>query len=362
MVKIHSLIGSYLVENQRYSYADGSVGDYLSEVGGLTNGSYTAGFGELVETWANEVSYAALCRLIGAVTGEHQLTAAGVQSYLVRKAAAISAEWVAQAQPIAPISVVKTIAIYDAESTEVLLFMDDVGVKAQKPQKNIARTDNDAKRLDTTTVLVESRVKGDFIPLTEGINRAGQTIYPIAQAIIDTVTAQHDTRQPVSVVAITDGARTIRLTLFAVFGTAVCIILDWYHLRLKVKNLMSMIAPTKAHKEVYIKDLSTLLWHGQVADALAYLAELPAVKNDDARTTLCTYIEKHATEIINYDRRKEQGKTIGSGRGEKINDTIVAHRQKKKGMAWSLVGSKALAIIKTKELQKKRCDKLKNAA
>jgi hypothetical protein len=361
-VKIHTLTGAYIVENQRFTYADGSTGSYLEEVGGLTNGSYTAGFGALVETWSNEVSYALVTRLIKTVTGTAQLSESGVKSYLVRKAAAISADWVAQAQPIKAIEVVENISIYDADSTEVLLFMDDVGVKAQKPQKNIARADKDAKRLDTTTVLVESTTKGDFLPLTEGIDTNGQTIYPIEQALFDAVVALHDTSKRVPIVAITDGARTIRLSLLAVFGASVCIILDWYHLRLKVKNLMSMIASNKADKELYIKDLSNLLWHGQVDDALAYLAALPRVKNEEVRVKLCTYIQKHAHEIINYDLRKKQDKTIGSGRGEKINDTIVARRQKKKGMAWSLSGSKALAVIKTQELQLKRNQKRKNAA
>ena len=291
-----------------------------------------------------------------------QLSESGLQSYLSRKAAEISADWVLTAQAEQTITVVENIDIYDADSPEVLLFMDDVCVKAQKPQKNVARVDNDAKRLDTTTVLVESRTKGDFVPLTEGIDRTGRTIYPIQQAIMDTVIREHETTKPIPIVAITDGARSIRCCLFALFGTAICIILDWYHLRLKVKNLMSMIAPTKAYKELYIKELSALLWHGKVAEALLYLTSLPAVKNEEARATLYTYIEKHATEIIDYGLRQQQGKTIGSGRGEKLNDTIVAHRQKKKGMAWSVIGSKSLAIIKTHQMQQKRNENLKCAA
>jgi hypothetical protein len=361
-VKIHTLTGVYIIDNQRFTYEDGSTGSYLEEVGGLTNGSYTEGFGALVESWSNELSYALVSRLIETVTGTAQLSKSGVKSYLVRKAAAISTSWVAQAAPIKVIEVVENIDIYDADSAEVLMFMDDVGVKAQKPQKNIARSDKDAKRLDTTTVLVESTTKGDFLALTEGIDAAGQTIYPIEQALFDAVVVLHGTSKPVPIVAITDGARTIRLSLLAVFGTSVRIILDWYHLRLKVKNLMSMIASNKADKELYIKDLSNLLWYGQVSDALTYLAALPRLKNEAVRVQLCTYIEKHAHEIINYDLRKKQNKTIGSGRGEKINDTIVARRQKKKGMSWSASGSKALAVIKTQELKLKRNQKLKNAA
>jgi hypothetical protein len=44
------------------------------------------------------------------------------------------------------------------------------------------------------------------------------------------------------------------------------------------------------------------------------------------------------------------GKTIGSGRGEKANDQLVAHRQKKKSMSWSEKGSNALTILKSLEI------------
>ena len=338
------------------------MGSYLEEVGSLTNGLYSSGLSSLIDTWANELSYASLCQFIHIVTGCEQLSISGVQSYLLRRAASISSDWASKAQIDTTIEVVETIDVEDAAQPEVLVFMDDVGVKAQKPHKKIARTEADAKRLDTTTVLVESTIKGDFVPLTEGIDRLGQTIYPIPQAIADTLTQLHDTQLPLPIVAITDGARSIRLCLWAVFGSQVRIILDWYHLQLKIKNMMSMIAPTKADKALYIEELGALLWQGHVTKALDYLKALPRVKNKDAHSNLCTYLEKHAQEIINYERRKQQGKAIGSGRGEKLNDTIVAHRQKKKGMAWAITGSKALAVIKTYELQKNREINLKPAA
>jgi hypothetical protein len=361
-VKIHTLTGSYNIDNQRYKYADGSEGSYLDEVGCLRNGSYSEGLGEFIETWANEVSYASLSRLIIARTGEDQLSESGIQSYLLRKATCISKEWLSKSNQVNQILVLPDIDIYDENSKEILLFMDDVCVKAQKPQKKVARTDKDAKRLDTTTALVQGLTSKDFIPVTEGIDCEGRTIYPIEQGIIDAIVSVHDMKEALPIVAITDGARTIRLTLYAIFGINICIILDWYHLRLKVKNLMSMIALNKADKDLYINELSTLLWFGEVDKAMHYLSSLPAVKNVEAQNILCTYIQKHAHEIINYDLRKKQKKTIGSGRGEKINDTIVAHRQKKKGMAWSASGSKALAIIKTNDLQRKRNQNLKNAA
>ncbi len=138
--------------------------------------------------------------------------------------------------------------------------------------------------------------------------------------------------------------------LQSIFGVALCIILDWYHLQLKVKNLMSMIALNKEDKELFINDLKLLLWNGEAAEAIIYIDNMSRVKNQVRQKELRDYIEKHHHEIINYGLRKRVGKTIGSGRGEKQNDLIVAHRQKKKGMSWSKKGSSALAVIKTKRL------------
>ena len=60
--------------------------------------------------------------------------------------------------------------------------------------------------------------------------------------------------------------------------------------------------------------------------------------------------EKHQHEIINYKRRSGAGKTIGSGRVEKVVDLTVGLLQKNKGMSWSRLGSRALSLLKVAEL------------
>ena len=47
--------------------------------------------------------------------------------------------------------------------------------------------------------------------------------------------------------------------------------------------------------------------------------------------------------------RRQAGKTIGSGRMEKGVDLVIGNRQKHKGMSWSCLGSRALAILKLRE-------------
>ena len=156
------------------------------------------------------------------------------------------------------------------------------------------------------------------------------------------------------IVAISDGARSIRKFLEDNFSQEVCVILDWYHLQKKVCNLLSMISVNKAQKELDIQQINALLWEGKVAQAKSYIEKMSKVKNQNKRQEIITYLDKHKKEIIDYKKRKEIGKSIGSGRVEKANDLVVAHRQKKKGMSWSKKGSRALAILKVQQLNKKR--------
>ena len=341
--------------------------------------------------WVFSVGYNKLSNLLLEHTGHTILSDGGIKKYILRKSVTISELWdskrVKTEENSLKIAVQEDINVYDREAGEVILMMDDVGVKAQKPHKKVERTKNDVKRIDTTVVLIsveeqvgkilqkeaaipiktvtmdtDEAIKIDkkgrplYRPLTEGINMRGEVIYPIKLAIYYTLRqlylAQNPNRQ-LPIVAITDGARSIRITLQELFGAGLVIILDWYHLRLKVKNLMSMIALNKTLKELYIKDLGALLWRGKAAEALLYIAQITNVKNQDKLDELVGYIQKHQSEIIDYYTRQLAGKTIGSGRCEKANDIIVANRQKKKGMAWSISGSKALAIIKTHQLQLK---------
>lgn len=65
---------------------------------------------------------------------------------------------------------------------------------------------------------------------------------------------------------------------------------------------------------------------------------------------MLNYLSKHRSEIVNYDKRKNNGKVIGSGKIETTVNQVVGIRQKKKGSSWSPKGSRALAIIKTFEL------------
>jgi hypothetical protein len=157
-------------------------------------------------------------------------------------------------------------------------------------------------------------------------------------------------RSALPIVAITDGAHSIRSLLEELFGSSVRVILDWYHLSKKVYQLLSMVAHAKVERERMQERVLGFLWRGGVWEAVSFLGGVEA-RRAEALSELIVYLRNHASEIIDYERRAKVGKSIGSGRMEKAVDRAVGMRQKKKkGMSWSEAGSHALALLKVVEL------------
>jgi hypothetical protein len=156
---------------------------------------------------------------------------------------------------------------------------------------------------------------------------------------------------------LTDSAKVIRQDLEALFGSHIRVILDWYHLKTRVYQQLSMVAHGKQEREVWQNQILPLLWRGLVDAALTFLGGLKA-RNASALSDLVGYLgkgtnlwlEKHRSEIIDYERRQEAGKAIGSGRMEKGVDQVIGRRQKGKGMSWTLSGTHSLAVLTCAEL------------
>lgn len=91
-----------------------------------------------------------------------------------------------------------------------------------------------------------------------------------------------------------------------------------------------MIATNKVEESIHLKYLLPQLWRGKTTTALEYLKTQVAVRNQDKWSELIGYLEKHQMEIINYNRRRLVGKTIGSGRMEKGVDLTLAVVRKRK--------------------------------
>lgn len=235
------------------------------------------------------------------------------------------------------------IDLYDEKSDEILLFDDAIGVNRQKEERSDTY-EKKLKRVQTDVIEVQNP-DGSFDYIGSGY---GVSDWSIETALSCWFCATYGNKR-LPIVAITDGAKNIRLRLWRIFGGQVVIILDWYHLHKKIWNLMSMIAKNKAQKEEASKAINSLLWEGNTLQAIEYL-QLMENKNEIKRNELIEYLKKHQSEIINYKKRKEAKKTIGSGRAEKGVDMVVAYRQKNRPIAWSENGSYALSTLRIEYL------------
>ena len=127
----------------------------------------------------------------------------------------------------------------------------------------------------------------------------------------------------------------------------VSVILDWYHLRKKCREYLSMALKGSPISKAVLGKLMPLLWYGLVDQAIDYLRNLPEdqIKNQEKLQQLIAYLDKNRVMIPVYAVRRELGLRNSSNRVEKANDVLVAARQKHNGMSWSKSGSVALASI-----------------
>lgn len=228
--------------------------------------------------------------------------------------------------------------IYDANSKEIIYLTDDVCVKTQKSKRDKQpRASIKTKRHNTRISMFQDSSK-TYKTVVAG---AGIDNTQLVEALICEAYPLQTRTLPI--VAITDGASNIKNELKTLFGEHFTHILDWYHLQKKVHQTMTMIVP-KIEKEAHCKNMIQLLWNGKSIETIAYLEAISA-KNDTQKAMLITYLRKNENTIIDYALRKQAGKTIGSGRTEKKNDTLVAKRQKYNGMAWSPKGSLAITLV-----------------
>jgi hypothetical protein len=125
------------------------------------------------------------------------------------------------------------------------------------------------------------------------------------------------------------------------------IILDWFHLVKKCKELLSQASRGRLIRNEILRQVMPLLWHGLTNRAIAVLKGLSPenIKDDQKLTKLITYLERNKEMIPCYAIRKSVGLCNSSAIGEKMNDLIVSSRQKHNGMSWSKDGSLSLAAL-----------------
>jgi hypothetical protein len=289
---------------------------------------------EFAAYYSNRLSYEDNEELIGRLAGSQQLSDQKIHQLVVGKALEVSQALTEETQLILSNTTKKLPAIngkvdiYEGTEKEILLLDDAIQVKGQKATRESKKSNEnqlvevifqndeaatERARISTDVILLEKQ-KGGFEYITEVIDKAGKEPLPLAAIVKSKVIQEYgDAQKPLNIVAITDGAKAIRGRLLAIFGVTVVIILDWFHLGKKVRELMSMIAPTKAEKVTYLKFIFYHLWHGKTEAVLDSLKTVVETKNPEKLSELIGYIEKHKLEIIDYQRRQQAGKVIGSG-------------------------------------------------
>jgi len=146
----------------------------------------------------------------------------------------------------------------------------------------------------------------------------------------------------------TDGAKDINDPINSMFGfVAYKIILDWYHLKEKVKQRLSMGMKGCKLRNAFLDKILPLLWKGDVAGAIALLENLPEdqVKTPEQITRLIEYLKRNQKYIPCYIMRSMLGLRNSSNSVENTNGRVVSYRQKARGMSWSKEGSAGLATV-----------------
>jgi hypothetical protein len=312
------------------------------------------------------MSYVGVAELLRRVCGTRVLSGAGIREIVAGKASEINraigkevADLLSDRKPSVSPEINAEVAVYDRKTEETLIFDDGIQVKKQKtarkkatdrPSGNPTGEKKRKERINTDVIILE-KPEGGFDYMTALTDEKGDECVPLKDVVRSRLLREYGGRRnPLNIVAITDGAKNIRLRLREIFGFPVTLILDWYHLCKKVREHMSMISRNRDEKSAHMEFLIHHLWRGNTAEALNYMKSEIIPKNKKRLADLITYIEKHRHEIINYELRRSVGKTIGSGRVEKACDQVVGFRQKKKGMSWGKVGSRALATLKIAEM------------
>ena len=357
-ITIKTLHGSIEFKNQRFRDREGrEVSGYVESAGEGLKHHCTRGLEELACRYARDTSYGKAVEVIKDVSGQEQLSSQTIHKLVADRAQQVSEEVGREARlqlsrEKMP-EVNPKVDLYAAEAKEVKLEIDAILVKEQKAIRDCKPKEK--KSFVSTSVALLEKEDGSYAYLMGGVDDAAQNQVGLLETVQGRIIEEYGTSvKALNIVAINDGARDIRTLLFDIFGMTISIILDWYHLKKKVNEYMSMFGLPRSDKEAHIKDVLHCLWRGEVDNAMNTIKQIEVVDTRKKwKEELSAYLEKHRLEIINYEKRKGIGKSIGSGRMENGVKQTVGQRQKHKGMSWSKAGSKSLGILKVVQLNNK---------
>jgi len=244
-----------------------------------------------------------------------------------------------QREPREQIKMEKLAGMESPQDKCCYISIDDIGVKHQKETRKDGGSKS-AKYVENTVVHVQAN-GGSYYLTAFGMEAA----FRLLAAFL----LSNNLMQGYTLVFFADGARSIKNYIEKYFSfRQYCLILDWYHLKKKCKELISSsLKGTKEQKKDYTQSLLRMLWVGNSKEAVVYLNSLDEsqIKSKYWLGELSGYIERKEAQIVCYALRHGFGLRVSSNRVEKANDILVAQRQKHSGMSWSFKGSSSLSSI-----------------
>ncbi len=153
------------------------------------------------------------------------------------------------------------------------------------------------------------------------------------------------------VILIGDGAAWIWDHVAGVLGPQTICITDWYHVMEHVWACgNSLHEPASEAAKQWVKQSETLLWEGQYQRLIEQLAiERRQTRSPPKRAALADlagYLS-HQGQRLRFDKFRQAGYDIGSGRVESACKHVVASRMKRSGMLWSEQGAQDVLSLRT---------------
>lgn len=229
--------------------------------------------------------------------------------------------------------------IEDSDKKCCYISVDDVLSKSQKSSR---KKDEKKAQMFVSNTVVHIQYEGQSYVLTaSGLDQAMKR----TMAFLLYNHLLEDSR----LIFFSDGATSIRDAIHKYFSfRQYTLILDWYHLEKKCNLFLSMgVRGSMAERKEIKKQLAAILWAGNVEKAKQYVKGISKknIKCQKQLEGLIAYLDRKTPYITCYAMRKLFGLRTSSNLVEKSNDRVVSARQKKKGMSWSTVGSRALATL-----------------
>jgi len=208
------------------------------------------------------------------------------------------------------------------EMLTVQISIDDVVVKKQNEKRENPESNKKSKKKRLSDTIAHIKQDGRSYTLV------GDNTIQVLSFLIAFIF--HNKLDGNRMQFFTDGHKVLNEAILKKFSwyKNMGIILDWFHLVKKCKELLSMGMKGRVLRNQLLPKIP-----------------IKNIKDQEKIDKLISYFEKNRGYIPCYAIRKRLGLCNSSAIGEKMNDLLVSKRQKNNGMSWSKKGSIALASI-----------------